>query len=527
MPGNMHTLTAVVCFATSIAARPAIEWVDCHQYVPPPLFQNFPDANVSVVPPTLHCGQLVVPMNYAQPMSETNNITLGLAMYPNSSDHSNAGGSDQNTVFAWQAALGLNDDFQPDFSGLLEYDLMMMDVRGTCFSNPLNVSIEVAEAVLGPHPTNAVEYHTFEANAARMFRSWEQLSSPPGIIKHVGTAEVVQDFESIRNALGYETIHFLADSYGTYRAGQYAATFPRRVGHFALDAVVSHGLNLTIQAKQDVLAINRGIQRADAYCLNNSSCPFHEQGKGAVPQHKVLESVLSRARNGTLSACLGKSKKCSQKISAFVVQTTMYSLMQQNPDFPLMFEILAAALEGNGKGFVSTSTPTIDQFWAIVFLCNDNQAIEDKTFAAFKRMHTFAEQYDRFGVQQAVTYQAQLICSAYPFSAPPLQPVELEATMLLLTADFDVYDPTERTTFAWKHTPNSALVVRHGDDHVSFQLPKQQSTEITKEFLRTGNLPAAINDTFVTVYEPGSKREPVADPYDVPTGFAAGDVDSS
>lgn len=103
-----------------------------------------------------------------------------------------------------------------------------MDVRGTWFSNPLNVSIEVAEAVLGPQcvlsvhrsnqpltspsPTNAAEYHTFEANAARMFRSWEQLSSPPGIIKHVGTAEVVQDFESIRNALGYETIHFLADS---------------------------------------------------------------------------------------------------------------------------------------------------------------------------------------------------------------------------------------------------------------------------------------------------------------------------
>lgn len=81
MPGNIRTLTAVFCFATSIAARPAIEWVDCHKYVPPTLFQNFPDANVSVVPPTLHCGQLVVPMNYAQPMSETNNITLGLAMY--------------------------------------------------------------------------------------------------------------------------------------------------------------------------------------------------------------------------------------------------------------------------------------------------------------------------------------------------------------------------------------------------------------------------------------------------------------
>lgn len=147
MFGNIHAFAAVFCFAASIAARPAIEWVDCHQYVPSPLFLNFPDANVSVVPPTLHCGQLVVPMNYAQPVSETNNITLGLAMYrpqnpkgvlfllvlefrlrenfaANSCNHSNAGGSDQNTVFAWQTALGLIDDFQPDFSGLLEYDLM-------------------------------------------------------------------------------------------------------------------------------------------------------------------------------------------------------------------------------------------------------------------------------------------------------------------------------------------------------------------------------------------------------------------
>ena len=34
-----------------------------------------------------------------------------------------------NTVFAWQVALGLNDDFQPDFSGLLDYDLMSTSVR--------------------------------------------------------------------------------------------------------------------------------------------------------------------------------------------------------------------------------------------------------------------------------------------------------------------------------------------------------------------------------------------------------------
>ena len=36
----------------------------------------------------------------------------------------------------------------------------------------------------------------------------------------------------------------------------------------------------------------------------------------------------------------------------------------------------------------------------------------------------------------------------------------------MLTSIFSA--PTEKTTFAWQHMPNSGLVVRHGDDHVSF-----------------------------------------------------------
>ena len=106
---------------------------------------------------------------------------------------------------------------------------------------------------------------------------------------------------------------------------------------------------------------------------------------------------------------------------------------------------------------------------------------------------------------------------------------------------------TEGTTFAYEHYPNSGLVVRHGDDHVSFNrefklyykddqithvksqpVPEQESTRITKEFLRTGVLPCAKEDTFVTVYGPRAPREPpVANPYDVPTGFVAGDIDSA
>jgi hypothetical protein len=54
----------------------------------------------------------------------------------------------------------------------------------------------------------------------------------------------------------------------------------------------------------------------------------------------------------------------------------------------------------------------------------------------------------------------------------------------------------------------------------------QSSTKITKEFFNTGILPKAQNSTFVTVYTPGMVRGPIEDPYLVPTGAEAGDVDS-
>jgi hypothetical protein len=50
---------------------------------------------------------------------------------------------------------------------------------------------------------------------------------------------------------------------------------------------------------------------------------------------------------------------------------------------------------------------------------------------------------------------------------------------------------------------------------------------ITTEFIRTGKLPAARDETLVSVYTPGKKVGPIADPYEVPIGIVVGDVDSS
>jgi hypothetical protein len=57
--------------------------------------------------------------------------------------------------------------------------------------------------------------------------------------------------------------------------------------------------------------------------------------------------------------------------------------------------------------------------------------------------------------------------------------------------------------------------------------PDLSTAAIMKDFLRTGVLPSAMNNSQVTIYHPGMRRSDIPDPYDVPTGFIAGDIDSA
>ena len=75
-------LTAIAGEGSTPPCPSQIEWVDCSKHVPHtdiPL--NLTGVDLSALPSTLHCGRFVVPMDYAKPISATNNITLGLAMY--------------------------------------------------------------------------------------------------------------------------------------------------------------------------------------------------------------------------------------------------------------------------------------------------------------------------------------------------------------------------------------------------------------------------------------------------------------
>jgi hypothetical protein len=75
------SLRVLVAAGLPSCETPSIQWVDCAQNVP--IYFTLADIPVPTtnLPPTLKCGELVVPMNYAKPISASNNITLSIAMY--------------------------------------------------------------------------------------------------------------------------------------------------------------------------------------------------------------------------------------------------------------------------------------------------------------------------------------------------------------------------------------------------------------------------------------------------------------
>lgn len=151
--------------------------------------------------------------DYSKPFCNENKITLGLATYL--PKHSKGplffcpGGTDPGVVTIWEVALNLTNAF----SGLLDFQIIAIDIRGTYSSNPLNVSLDIIEAVLQiVYPTSESEYEDMVATSAASFKSWSENSTPKGILGHVGTFEVSRDYEMLRKAFGFEKINFLGAS---------------------------------------------------------------------------------------------------------------------------------------------------------------------------------------------------------------------------------------------------------------------------------------------------------------------------
>ncbi|KAJ7599803.1 hypothetical protein C8J56DRAFT_908924 [Mycena floridula] len=509
------TFLSIVLLASFCLSLPQsgndISWVDCAANVPQPL----QGTNLTFPLPTeLHCGRLDVPMDYSKPKSPSNTITLGFSIYrPNNSQgliNFNPGGPGEEVAsYPWDIALNLTRASW--FTGLEGYDILGIDTRGWHSSNPLNCSIG-NWTLSSSLPSNEVQLKALQASIGSYAQTCMDQSTPAGIVQYISSRETVQDWDQVRAALGYDIMHHFGISYGTYYGAMYANMFPEHVGRFALDAVFASGISNVDLISTQYAALDRSFTRSDAFCVNDTQCALHSKGKGSVIE--AFNEAVDLANSSSINAT-------ADDVRFFIGVRYLVG----NPDFATLNQALFDATNGNWSLLHFPSfAPLFTQ--AIVPLahvyCLDYH-IDDNTVEGYFNLLKTSQESDPLQVKFLFFMVLHTLCTGWPYTAATNEPLPVNASMVLVTSDFDYNTPTESATFEWSQAPNSVLVVRHGDDHGSFDIPGPARSAFI-EFLATGNLPSATNETFVTIYEPGSQRDPIPDPYSVPVGPDAGDM---
>ncbi len=221
---------------------------------------------------------------------------------------------------------------------------------------------------------------------------------------------------------------------------------------------------------------------------------------------------------------LGDASACYANSTANSIEQAIMSYFLE-PDFPQIFQALELALSGDASLLPGGAQQDPAAVVSIPLECGDYD-YQSTTFNEWMHSYNTAVANAPSGVSYTLELQIQLGCLGWPFQAAKDEPLSISHPILLVAADFDAYAPMEWANFAWQTAPNSAFVVRHGDDHTSFSLVDQPATAIMKDFLRTGILPNASIGPLVSVYSPDMPQPAILDPYNVTTGALAGDQDS-
>jgi pimeloyl-ACP methyl ester carboxylesterase len=199
------------------------------------------DVAAEAAPYVLTCVKVPVPLDYSDPDGEQIELQLSRMASDNPAARRgvlllNPGGPGGSGLAqsSLLASRGLPD------SVLDAYDLIGMDTRGVGHSTRVDCGFTAAGDYFGNVPPYAVDDAAVVQRAKVVEAAAEQCAANDenGLLRHVSTANMARDLDSVRAALGEEKASFLGYSYGSALGAAYASMFPETVDRVVLDSNV-------------------------------------------------------------------------------------------------------------------------------------------------------------------------------------------------------------------------------------------------------------------------------------------------
>ncbi|MBG6085192.1 alpha/beta hydrolase [Zhihengliuella flava] len=206
------------------------------------------------------CATVVVPLNYADPGSESIEIALmrHQALMPRGSLFVNPGGPGASGIDLLRNAA--TSTFSPELRE--KYHLIGFDPRGVGDSEPIQCRTPAQLDASRAGNTLSME----ELGALCAEKNGEALA-------HVDTESAARDLDILRAAVGEERLDYLGFSYGTKLGAAYSDLFGENVDRMVLDGAMNPALGLSQVTTGQAQRFEQSLRTWVEWCDGVRDCP--------------------------------------------------------------------------------------------------------------------------------------------------------------------------------------------------------------------------------------------------------------
>ncbi|MGH9185051.1 MAG: alpha/beta hydrolase [Acidimicrobiales bacterium] len=401
------------------------------------------------------CAELVVPLDYADPSGPT--ITIALRRIPASEPDQRIGALLTNPGGPGASGIEFVRSGSPFESEVYQrFDVIGFDPRGVGQSTGLQCGGELVDEfqALDSDPDSPAEQGELDARAQAIA---EDCADQDGdLLAHMGTADVVRDMDTIRRALGEQTISYVGFSYGTLLGERYAEMFPSGARAIVLDGVVDPSHDFREFLTGQTVAIERTLNEVFEACSSSTpECP----GIGGAAAYDEISSEVEKAPLPAGSNELGPGDLAT----AAIYVTYSASL------WPALYGALADGLEGDGSSLYDLAElyRSFGGFTSYVAV----ECVDSPHPVGSDEFQVFAAELEAISPRFGAAIANELLpCAFWPAAAgTDPQPVTAKGAppILVIGNTGDAATPYEQAERVAETLSNAVLLTYEGEGHTS------------------------------------------------------------
>ncbi|HZE37562.1 MAG TPA: alpha/beta fold hydrolase [Stackebrandtia sp.] len=427
------------------------------------------------------CREISVPLDWNSPHGA--HITLAVTRHLPADGRSPGrtilitNGSGVSTATAPLRAQSRQTYFSDD--EIAHSQIVGVELRGggnTLFGDPAPVRSTQLDCAVNAHddtvalqPHSRKEYRDLAAHNRDFVDGCRRGSGD--LVEHMDAKTQARDMEAVRQAVGADTLSWLAFTNASLIAEEYAARYPARLDTVVMDGPADHALSLAERSRREASDVESSFGRFARWCADTTSCALHGNARQITDQ---VTGVFADADDHPVKLPDGHTVDGDQL--AFLDQQWLE--IGDMPPAESGWTALAASIaeirqHQPAKTFASMydSAYGLHPFWDVNRATNC--ANWDPDIDGFGDLARRQKAMRALGPELRGASEASETlggCAGWPVKPndpPHVSPIHGDATFLVIAGRHDAFAPYTESTRVARRT-HASLLTYEGDAHIAF-----------------------------------------------------------